>query len=84
MNAEEIIWIKSLKRVIKNKPESIEVLVHETRNNSSIVESDIHIMRRGVIYSSQQDAGDLMQYSPDDHSIEHFKAVGFAGNNHGY
>ena len=66
------MWIKSLKRVIKNNPENIEVLIQETRNNSSIVESDIHIMRKGVIHASQKDSDDLMQYNPDDHSIEHF------------
>lgn len=81
---EEMKWFKSLERCLKKMPSSVEILVQERINSNDIICSDIHLMRKGVINKSQEDADDLMGYNPDDYSLASTQFKKVAANNHGY
>lgn len=55
-------WLESLKRCLNKKPASLEILVHEMSNSNAGCQSQIHLMRRGVIAESQRVSDDLMPY----------------------
>lgn len=81
---EELKWFKSLERVLKRMPESVEILVQERFNSPKYLSSEIHLMRKGVIHQSQEDSGDLMAYQPSDYSLINTTFNKVAANNHGY
>ncbi len=81
---EELKWFKSLERVLKRMPESVEILVQEQFNSPKYLSSEIHLMRKGVIHQSQEDSGDLMAYQPSDYSLISTTFNKVAANNHGY
>lgn len=84
MTEEERKWFESLKRCLKKKPATVEILVHEILNGDSGCRSQIHVMKKGVIFASQAEVGDLMHYSPSDHSLDYITASDVAANNHSY
>ncbi|AZS26349.1 hypothetical protein [Vibrio anguillarum] len=84
MTVEEKKWLESLKRCFKNKPDSLEVLVHERYVGDNGCRSEIHIMRRGVINESQTEVDDLICYSPAQYSLTYITVDDLAANNHGY
>lgn len=84
MTIKERKWLESLKRCLKKKPDSVEILVQEESNNERGLTSEIHLMKTGVINESQDEVGDLLKYSPDDYSLAHITCDGVAANNHGY
>lgn len=84
MTEEERKWLESLKRCLKKKPKSVEILVQEQTCNESGISSEIHLMKKGVIVESQDEVGDLLKYSPDDYSLAYITCDGVAANNHGY
>lgn len=81
---EEIKWFKSLERCLKKMPSTVEILVQEQVNSNDRIFSEIHLMRKGVINKSQEDADDLLGYNPSDHSLAYTKFNKVAANNHGY
>ncbi len=81
---EERKWLESLKRCMKKKPDSIEVLVHEMKNTDTGCQSEFHIMKKGVIHESEREVDDLMAYSPSDYSLAYITVADVAANNHGY
>lgn len=84
MTEDERKWFESLKRCLKKKPKSIEILVQETFVNDSGCRSEIHVMKKGVINETQTAVDDLMCYSPSDHSLSSIVVDDVAANNHGY
>lgn len=84
MTEEERKWLESLKRCLKKKPKSVEILVQEESCNDNGCTSEIHMFKTGVINKSQEEVGDLLKYSPDDYSLTYIMADGVAANNHGY
>lgn len=84
LTAEEKKWFESLKRCMKKKPDTIEVLVHENYNSESALGSELHLFKKGEINKTQTEAGDLVSYDPAEHSLESFSCDRVAANNHGY
>ncbi|KLV03541.1 hypothetical protein ABT56_19120 [Photobacterium aquae] len=84
MTDEERKWLESLKRCLKKKPQSVEILVQEQSNNENGLISEIHLMKTGIINESQDRVDDLMKYNPDDYSLTYITCNGVAANNHGY
>lgn len=84
MTEQERKWLESLKRCLKKKPDTVEILVHEMANDGNGCQSEIHMMKRGVIRESQEEVDDLMQYSPDEFSLDYITVNDVAANNHGY
>ncbi|MBF4374142.1 hypothetical protein [Vibrio anguillarum] len=80
MTEEERKWLKSLKRCFKKKPNTVEILVHEMTS----CQSQIHIMKKGVISESQRKVDDLISYNPSDYSLDYITVNDVAANNHGY
>ena len=81
---EERKWIESLKRCLKKKPDTVEILVHEDFHSVSGCKSTVYMMKKGVIFESQESVDDLLKYNPSDYSIGSIDANGVAANNHGY
>ncbi|MGR5366969.1 hypothetical protein [Photobacterium damselae] len=84
MNEEERKWFESLERCLKRKPKSVEILVHEMFNTNTGCQSEIHLMKKGVINESQHEVDDLLSYSPSEYSLSYITANDVAANNHGY
>ncbi|MBL4704675.1 MAG: hypothetical protein JKY54_09145 [Flavobacteriales bacterium] len=84
LTEEELKWFKSLERVLKRMPESVEILVQEQFNSPKYLSSEIHLMRKGVIHQSQEVVGDLMAYDPSSYSLINTTFNKVAANNHGY
>ncbi|UTZ44569.1 hypothetical protein [Vibrio campbellii] len=84
MTEQERKWLESLKRCLKKKPDTVEILVHEMSNSGAGCQSEIHMMKKGVIFESQDEVGDLLKYSPDDFSLSYITVNDVAANNHGY
>lgn len=84
MTEQERKWLESLKRCLKKKPDTVEILVHEMFNGDDGCQSEIHMMKKGVIFESQEEVDDLLKYSPDDFSLSYITANDVAANNHGY
>lgn len=84
MTEEERKWLESLKRCLKKKPDTVEILVHEMFNGDNGCQSEIHLMKKGVVNKSQTEVDDLICYSPSDYSLAHITVKDVAANNHGY
>lgn len=84
LTEEERKWVESLKRCLKKKPKTIEILVHEIFNSDNGCQSDIYIMKKGVINESQTEVDDLLYYEPSDYSLTCITVKDMAANNHGY
>lgn len=84
MTEQERKWLESLKRCLKKKPDTVEILVHEMYNSGSGCQSEIHMMKKGVIFESQDEVDDLLKYSPDNFSLSYITVNDVAANNHGY
>lgn len=84
MTEQERKWLESLKRCLKKKPDTVEILVHEMYNTDTGCQSEIHMMKKGVIHESQDEVDDLMYYSPVDFSLSYITVNDVAANNHGY
>ena len=84
LTEEERKWVESLKRCLKKKPKTIEILVHEMFNSDNGCQSEIHILKKGVINESQTLIDDLLYYNPSDHSLIYITVKDVAANNHGY
>jgi hypothetical protein len=84
MTEEERKWLESLRRCLKKKPRTVEILVHEMYNSDSGCQSEIHMMKKGVINESQTEVDDLIFYSPSEYSLDYITVNDVAANNHGY
>uniref|UniRef100_A0AB39AJG7 PH domain-containing protein n=1 Tax=Vibrio phage P018-4 TaxID=3229728 RepID=A0AB39AJG7_9CAUD len=84
LTEEERKWVESLKRCLKKKPKTIEILVHEMFNSDNGCQSEIHILKKGVINESQTLIDDLLYYNPSDYSLTYITVKDMAANNHGY
>ena len=84
MTEDEKKWVESLKRCLKKKPHSIDVLVQEIGVDSDGIGSEIHIFKTGELSQAMSEVDDLMKFNPDEKSLVSFRADGWSGNNHGY